>query len=214
MALLDPWMLRVYCYQPTNLQLGVNTFFFHTIAEVGTGASTVSVATGWDAILAPLYKAWLPATSRYYGVEAQYLIPPINVPVTTNANAGVGTAAGNNLPNQASGLISIRTQLAGPKYRGRAYIPFPAASNADVQGDLTPAAAVLLQAIATAVNTNTVFGGGGNTSTLALCVRHRTNKGVKPALFGYQEAVTATADQLFATQRRRGQFGRSNPLPF
>lgn len=214
MPVNDPWRTISACSQPTNLQVSLNTLYWKTVAETGIGATTLEVATALDVILAPLYKAVMPATSFYRGTSAQYLVPPINVPQFSIANQGVGVASGNNLPMQASGIVSLRTGLSGVRWRGRIYVGFPPASFADATGAMTAAAGVAYEALATALRAGFTAGIVGNQSTLALALRTEVVPNTVPKTYVYNRILFTQVPVRFATQRRRGQFGRVNNLPF
>lgn len=218
----DVYRVRAYCYDNTLTQVGINTWYLAVTAQVGTGALQAQIATSVDAAIAASYKACLSVNALYRGVTVQLIYtggaavipPPIDSP--TVVNAGAGTVAGNTLPAQVSGLISWQTSSAGRGYRGRVYIPFPGASAANAQGQMVAAYQASLGALAAAIFAAVSAGVGGNTSTLHLALQHDlTPAAPRPPrhLYSYPLVTNFSEPLAFATQRRRGQFGRINILP-
>ncbi len=197
-------------------QASVNTLHY-TVASIGGVAATDSdVAVTLDSVVHVDYKALLSSTAVYRGVQAQILnsIPPFLAFFAeqfTIANFGVGSVAGPILPPQTSGLISFSTARAGVAFRGRSYVSFP--GQADDSGGGSPSASYT----ARLANLASDFGGGlaiaiaGRSATLVRVLLHRKNKaGITPPP---DPVISFVGSRLWATQRRRGYFGRLNRSP-
>lgn len=190
-------------------QVGLNRRYFEVSNSAGGGITDQEAAGGLDGIAAPLYKACMAAAATYRGVSVQRALPaPRTVAVVSTANAGAGLNAGDVLPKQVSGLISLRTDFAGRAFRGRAYIPFPSeASNAADSQPVAGYITVLDNLAAYLIGAHIIAGGGGASATLT-GVLWRPPAGVT---YTYAQAISSNR---WATQRRRGDYGAQNPLPF
>lgn len=201
----DLYVARVYCQ--LGDQIGINVLFYNTSAKAGTGATDLQIVQSIDSALFAAYKAVLAGAATYRGVIAQKILPlPASLAVSTTANSGVGSATGDPLPRQVCGVITKKTALAGKRYRGRMYIPFPAEGDNDVDGTPTGGYITRSAALAAALLTNVIPGGGGNTNTLMPVVYSK--KG------GFNTIITSFLGRAkWGTQRRRGSFGQTNTLP-
>jgi hypothetical protein len=223
MAVGDAYQIRVYCYDTSLTQVAINTVYYVVTVNAGTGALDVQVGALIDQNIGAGYKACLSVNAAYRGLTVQKVatiagpvIPPL-IPIPVNANAGPGTVAGNTLPGQVSGLISWKSAFSGPGYRGRVYIPFPGASASDANGKMVAAYQALLGALAADFNAGGTAGVGGNTSQVKLALRTCLNPSRPPGTaptYQFNQVVSFVEPLAFATQRRRGQFGRINALPF
>jgi hypothetical protein len=119
----------------------------------------------------------------------------------------VGTAAGNPIPNQVSGIITKTTAFAGRANRGRTYVPFPAASFNLAPNDTPTAAYVaLLDALGIVLFAPMALTLGADTVNVTPVLFHRRT--------GFNTPITNfRSRQLWATQRRRGNYGTANTLP-
>jgi hypothetical protein len=191
-------------------QVALNDFYWFCTAVAGASQTDAQAAAQLDATLAPLYKPALAALAEYYGVKIQ-IIDPLPMPIfaTSTANTGPGTGAGGPVPGQVSGLVSLKTNLSGRANRGRLYIPFPAASFVEAASALpTVAYDTLLLAIANVLKLPFLVTTGADSATLLPMIWHRASRTKTPI-------VMAEESGKFATQRRRGNYGRPNTInPF
>ncbi len=104
---------------------------------------------------------------------------------------------------QLCGMISWRTLFAGPANRGRTFFPFPCTDEDSVGGVPTIAYETILNNIATALAGPIAFGAGG---MAVLGVYHRVSRTTSPI-------DDWTIQRKFATQKRRGSYGRANVSP-
>jgi hypothetical protein len=203
---------RTFCY--LGNQVGLNTRYFTVSAITGGTVSESALATGIDAQLAPLYKPALCNLAQYIGSDIQNItgMTPYPIQIGTNANAGNGTGGSLPMPGQVSGIYTTYTGLTGKGYRGRSYIPFPSITHATTTAPSSPTSAyqALIQLIAASTVGVTTVGAGTGFVTLTWALRH-----VAPSsLAGTMTPITsALARPDWATQRRRGDYGRLNPVP-
>jgi len=188
-------------------QIGVNVVHYDVSAVVGT-PTYEELADDLTTSVADDFKPWLSDNANYSGLKIRLVgETPAPAPVYTAGGAGVGTG-GATLPRQLAGLIRKRLDLAGPQGRGRMYVPFP---GADMQenGAVSAAGQAQLGLIRAAV-----FGAAGSIAltpgtgscTLAPVLWNR-------ATDSFSGLVSTQISPQFATQLRRGYFGRPNALP-
>lgn len=212
MAVNDVYRLRVVCYSTTLAQIAINNSYWKILVEVGVmpGPGPQAIATEFDAVLSNPYKAMMPATARYRGVSTQLIVGgPPPVPSTSIVNDNVGTAAGNALPAQDSFVLAWKTALSGRHQQGRIYPGFPAASFNDANGNMNGAGITANTALGAAYFGNVVVVSGGWSATFELCVRSKIG-----LVNTYNPVVVVIPRPRWGTQRRRGNYGRLNPLPF
>lgn len=206
-AVNDKVRLAIVC-DDQSAQIGINVSFWN-VDSISAGAPTDqqlvdSFSTGFSAF----YKPCLAPACRYYGAMLNRVSPGATTSTVFSGNGrGVGTATGDNLPRQTSGIITLKTAFAGRRYRGRVYIPFPAEADNDAVGNPTAGYVTRLGLLAAQYAGPLVHSIGGGTVVTSLLVRSRK--------FGLWTPVIATiARVVWATQRRRGSYGRTNQLPF
>jgi hypothetical protein len=188
-------------------QASVNTFHYLCSAVGAAPATDVDMAQNIDVIVAPLMKVILNNNASYRGVMVQKLRPlPIAIDVVTNANAGAGSAGAIALPKQSAGLTSWYTAVAGRKGRGRTYWPFPSSTSDAGDGTPTNTYTGNLSALGTALSGFTSISLGGRTATVGFGLYHR-------ALGTFDPIVSTIIRGVWATQRKRGSYGRGNSAP-
>jgi hypothetical protein len=203
----DHVQVRVVCYTPT--QISVNVLDYVVRSPVITfGATLQEMATAISATLGPDYKAWMPSVARYRGVSVQDLTNPVSVPYVSFANDGPGTNGATLAPTQTTGIIQKKTLSGGRANRGRIYAGFPSQANLTATGGMSAGGLGLLANIQDAIDTSQTIVGAGGTTNLDLVVWHRGGA------FNYTLVNQLVALGEWATQRRRGQFGRINLPPF
>lgn len=206
----DKMEVRFYCFHDASQQLGVNTVRF-AIASATPGGPINSddMADALDTQYAANFKACLDSSARYAGLSVQDFPLRQMVPSFNNDGAGAGTVAGNDAPTQASGLITLRTKYAGPSGRGRIYVPFPSVTSNDTTGVPTAAYKVLLDSLAgELVGPVSLVVGAGLVDVLVYpIICNAGGTGIE------KRVLTASGVLKWATQRRRGSYGRKNSLP-
>lgn len=202
----DIVQLKVACNCTNQLGLSVRQYTVVTISG-GVGVTDADFCSAMDTAMAPVYKPWLGNDASYYGTNAQIINrTPKPISVTASSSTGPGTASNGSLPGQVSGIITLRTNSVGRSYRGRVYVPFPATVWNDLVLNVpTAAAKVLLGAIAVEYGLSRIVTSGGSTATLVPIIRNK---------LGTVPFITSVLSRgAWATQRRRGNYGRPNAYP-
>lgn len=212
----SPVKVRIWTRVLPENQAAVNTIYYIVAAVGSPAASDLDVATQIDATIAPHYKALLSGVAEYRGVQAQILntLYPYKAfysAAGVNTNAGAGTGAATLLPSQTCGLISFQTARAGRAFRGRFYAAFPSQGMDSGGGSPTAGYITNLTTLTGDVDTGLSIVQGGRTATLVRVILHKKDKsGVVP---DPSPVIAASVSELWATQRRRGNFGRHNDSP-
>lgn len=215
MAVGDVWKISIWC--TLGNQAAVNVRYYRVRLQPGGDMTAISVAGFFNTTFSTPYRAVMSVNAFFYGVHAMKWRPAPPQVGAVSATAGQGgTVAGDVLPGQVSGLISLRTTNATRRGRGRVYIPFPSEADTGAQGNPTAAYLTNLGNLAGVFDNEVAAIGGGTDTTFTPVIfgRARPATPVLPALPEIITDVTvATAANRFATQRRRGGFGRPNTPP-
>jgi len=216
--------LRIYCN--AGDQLAINNIFYRATRLLG-GNPTIDIAEFWeqmDEVCRTFYPPLMSSQANYRGVTAQcvryngvdhewqYQNDPHGSAIHLTPGAD---DASDLLPRQVAGLVVKRTGFVGKRNRGRLYIPFPSEDmNENVTG--VPTDQYVTDLTGLAINLMPPGGGGlGNTGDTPLWVW-------VPVLFSpstidasLQPPIMDTfGRKAWATQRRRGSFGKANsPFP-
>lgn len=186
-------------------QAGLCVLHYRVASVTPPEPTILSIATQLDSELHVAWKAMMNGVAQYLGVSAQRVFPlPPGLRVGASPNSGPGTALGEAMPKQVTGFVKRLSFAGGRRGRGRNYIPFPAEGDNDA--DSTPTAGYIgrLDALASILdNVITVTEAGGEL-TLQPGVFSRT-----APITIFDVAVVESVDR-WATQRRRGDFGRTN----
>jgi len=203
-------IVRVVTYCKIPGQVSTNTHKWQ-LTTLTSGASFPSspFITAMDAQLAGDYNPLLSNDAEYYGSQV-YLLNPIGPPPRpdhVNVNNNPGTGGAGLLPSQSSGLISLYSTTLGKIGQGRTYIPFPAVGGNSADGTPTPTYVSDLNVLAATLKTNFAVVDGGITATFRPCL-YRGGTDVPRFI------ESSNAQDAWATQRRRGAYGRLNKVPF
>lgn len=203
--LQDDNVFELKIFTNDGKQNGINVIHYKIDSVVGGALTDQQAADAFSALVAVPYKAYLPATCQYAGVQARvnWLTPQPTVRSVVDAGAGVNVS--DRLPGAVALLLSPRTLVAGRSGRGRCYLPFwsedynatDGTPNADAITDATAVSNVIY-----AVRTIT---SGGNSARFT------------PIIFGkggtVQYAVSSVLlRQEWATQRRRSGIRRPDQI--
>ena len=203
----DILSIRLVTWEPTDSQLGINVLHGIVAALAGT-ITQGQIAAAIDTGVNGPYKAWMgaPATWRGVGVTKIFPLPRV-LEENTSANNGAGTGGAKLCTQQTAGLNSYHTGLAGRRFRGRMYVAFPSDTFASNDGNITAGGVTALAAVATALAFGVTVTSGPNSATIVYGCWGRVTHVFTP----YGQVVS---NNKFATQRRRGQYGRTNLMPF
>lgn len=215
MPIGDVYQVRCVSYTPS--QICVNSLYCLVTGVTGTEPSPGQLALTIDNNLSVGYIPLISTNARWRGISVQLQSSPKPVPSTSIVNDAVGGGSGDLLPAQTSYVIAFTNGIANRHGRGRIYPGFGPESNNTASGFLASAGQIILQSLA-----NLMIGSFVNTQvspagTNTLQWVHRTVTKFPPPtppLVAYQNIVTAVGRPRWATQKRRGQYGRVNILPF
>ncbi len=200
--------LTFYCQ--FGSQVAMNVRAYRVSAVGGAGLTFGQVLTFMGGIFPALYKPCLANNSTYSGCGIRgYKGTALGLaaPAYDSTGFGAGTGGALAMPSGACGLIHLGSNTAGRIGRGRIYVPFPSASFATAAEIPTGAYITALNALGTQMVTTFVPTVGADSLTLVPVI---LQKGTLNVI----DIVSFTSKQLWATQRRRSDFGRSNALPF
>lgn len=196
-------------------QLGLNIFHYIVTAVIGTPKLSDVVASLEGGPLGPTpfstnMKALLCSAASFRGYAVRVLYPTMSVEFLDTSGVGNGTVAGDLLPRQVAGLISKRAAVPGRRMGGRFYVPFP--GEADNTAASVPSSDYVdrLGALRITLSSSLVKGSDIFADPVI---------GLKTVVAGIS-AIRATRSigswverSLWATQRRRGSYGRTNTSP-
>lgn len=199
-------MLQLTVFTAYKNQVGINRFYYQATSSVGLTADAQAMA---DAIVPAIqidYAAAMSSEAYFAGVKLQPAGDgPAYEPVYSS-EVEDGAIAGDPLPGQITGLTTWRTELAGARHRGRTYWPFPAETDNIVTSVPSVGYQGQINALSTKMQTLTVTA-DATEWLLALHIWSEVDA-------VYREVTAYTVRPKWATQRRRGDFGRANILPF
>lgn len=190
-------------------QNGLN--IVHYQSPAGTDNFLIEdIALQHDVNCSLAYKVTLGIDAEYYGTSWRSESNLGTAPWFTDFNRAGGTTAEDSLPTQVCGIITKNTGIIGRANRGRSYIPFPGRDRQNNIGN--PSAAYLNQldiiggtlfSILTGVSSLTA-----NAVTLVPMVTHLPGPLNRGPITGF------IVRRRWATQRKRGDYGRPNAVPW
>lgn len=201
---------EVILYTAALGQIAVNRRLFKLTAFSGGAPTTLDLVGGISAWVAGLWKACLSEDTRFQGARLRTFLPNVGEQwAETVADAGIGTFAVDShvAPAQITGLMRLYTDIRGKRGEGRTFVGFPPLESLDT--DSTPVVGYVAAVEALAVKYTGVqlidFGAFTFTGSFGL------SDAGPPATFG--TFTSNNVPKAFATQRRRGEFGRLNTPP-
>lgn len=202
-------VVRYCCYSTIPGQTSVNRRDYQLTSLTG-GVSVGSFTTlqTIDAAIRAVLQPLLANDATIYGAQMylQTPTPPAPRP-ESNIDPIQGLAGDGLLPTQTAGLISLYSNDLGRSGQGRIYVPFPTVE--DQAADGTPIASYVtrLGALNTQLVTPIAVLDGAITATFSPVLY--VPGGAPPKIIAY-----GIPRDAWATQRRRGSFGRVNGPPF
>lgn len=206
MNLNDKYEIKTYCLATDQIGINVRHYLVNSIS--GGGLTDQELANALSTIFGLSFSPWLPTGTGFAGVTVQNLSTvPLPSPTASNNGGIAGSCTGVPLPRQTSGLIHLRTETPGRHGRGRVYVPFPCTTWNAADGTVTPAGRAVMDALRIHWGQGIVVNAGIRVTALGPAVRNRVTGVFTPI-------VSSSVDARWATQRRRGSFGRKNESPF
>jgi hypothetical protein len=195
----------------------VNTLHYTVTAVAGQPTTDAQFAIAWENFFAPLIKACVSTPSTFNGVVVQLIKTPLPINAPSNLAAGVCSGGAITTPNQVAAIIRFLTNNGGKKYRGRIYMPFVPTSAVQTNGIMLATFTTTLSAFAnqllTQITFNNALTGSTGSVTVQLVIRHALKKGQAGPEELPTRVTTVQVSNRFATQRKRGLFGRLNISP-
>lgn len=208
-------LIRVRFWVQDGDQAAVNTIYYLTTGANTGGLTDQEACDSLQIQYNPLYVAVLNNNAEWRGVQMQIVTEPPLIPVFNNSNPLVGTAGAIALPKQTCSLVQYQSNFAGRKYRGRIYIPFPASADTSLDGKPSASYLTRLLDIQTQLANTSFLNDTGGTKFIAVqqVIPHFLRKGDPGPELPPTAVASWTISSRWATQRRRGAFGRQNISP-
>jgi len=205
-AVHDKYEVKAYCRKGD--QAGINVRHFEVVAVTSSGLTDVEIADDLSSLIASAYKPWMAGNAEYLGCTVQnQTTAPFPAPSVSTIGAGIGTRSGDNLPLQVAGQIHLQSANSGRHGRGRVYVPFGSEVFNESGAIVSTVGVVVLDAIGALWKGPLVLSRILRNTALGGCIKNRVS--------GVFTPITRTVpDDRWATQRRRSNFGRQNPIPF
>jgi hypothetical protein len=198
-------------YALLNQQLSVNTINFLVIADPASTWTDVTLLATLAGTVAPVYKPLLNSGAEFGGSSITTLLGATGKIATKTEyeifGQGPGLGGTQPLPTQTSIIVQLKTNGPGKGGLGRIYIPFPSTTDNANGGVPAGAYQAKVDTFRLAVYTrHTYTDAGKGIIELEPIIWHRKTK-------NYDLVESTKVHTLWATQRRRGSYGRLNNLP-
>lgn len=205
-------IVRLVVYTKLGDQAGINVLHYQVLASPPDDSFDMSlIGDSWDAqTMYTKYRTVMNESSAYAGIGLRRVWPDETIEFFYTVGAGAGAAEGDTLPTQVCGLIKKKSSMPGHGRAGRIYIPFPSEGDSDAVGKPRVAYQDALQDIVTGL---VAF------RNVAL------DKLINMVMYRYPRTTPTVVERRvtpverlivsdrWATQRRRGDYGRLNILP-
>lgn len=188
-------------------QVALHVLAYRVVSLTGAGVTANEVAAAGDTKFSAAITALCSSEANYVGTLAQHIWPaPTGLLGKGVANAGVGGGGTPCCPRQVAGLISKNSNTPGRSGRGHTYVGFVPVEAVQGMGAPTGAYLALLSTLATAMMEDMAVTGGTGTALLRPGIYSRKSHTIA-------DYTLVGRETQFATQRRRGAYGRTNPNP-
>lgn len=207
--LVADMVLEVSLYHQMDAQVAINVLKYIVLSVTSTPSDldlAEAIGSNYDDNILP----WLASEATYAGNKVRILYPGPLLPPPVFSSAGAGSGLGGAaIPGQCTGLLRKKGSVQGPKGRGRIYVPFPGNSMRTSDSVSTAGRTALDDIANLLIDTDgkpsfTTVGGVVN---LQMILSLNGSPPNAIPVIGYDRANS------FATQKRRGIFGRVNVLP-
>lgn len=204
-TVLNGDIIRATYFNFQNNQMSMPSVYFQLFNFSGVGVITLGdvasqLETRWSTFGAPR----MSTSVAFVGTKASLVsrTPKPQPGIATDTT--MGALAGKSLPAQVTGLLHLATTTGGRKGRGRVYLPFPNIGEND--SDNTPTAGFVTgwNFFGADILSFIIIPALSGASCLATGVLWHAETG------DYSFLNAAYCKKLYATQRRRGDYGRIN----
>lgn len=175
----------------------------------GSSLASADVLVDLDTAMSSLFIDAISNQATYYGSQLYYQTPvgPAPRPDATTGNQNIGINVSPLLPTQVCGLVSLYSNDLGKSGQGRVYVPFPYQGAQDVNGSPDAGYMAGLANFAVILTTPRGIASGGAVGTFVPVLY--VPGGPPP-----KRLISGIPRDAWATQRRRGDYGRLNANPF
>jgi hypothetical protein len=197
-------------------QVGMFRRHYVQLTTTGVGPTLAQIAAHFSSVYPAPIKALMAATATYNGLSVAKILPaPRTVRAIETTGVGAGTVVGDILPRQVRGIITLRTDLAGPAHRGRCYIPFPCELDNALGGVPVAGYMTNLNALGTVMLANTpALGAAGNQAILQpVLLRGVYDADGNRIDWTFSSLASFVSRPRWATQRSSGSYGAANTNP-
>lgn len=205
--------VRSVCANGDNDQIAINVFHYRMESQGSTAPVLQEIANNFHTAFENQYAFVMPPSCQFAGIGVKNITPPATVEFVSTLPDAAGVGPPGELPNQVSYVVNFKTILSGRGHRGRCYPGFPPRDHANAQGNMSIAGITAVQLWASGFPITQNTGGGSETAVFRAVVLRRTQGGLPLPFPSYDFITTCTARLRFGTQRRRGDFGRTNARP-
>lgn len=199
-------ILEVSIYCTAGNQVAINVLHYQVAAIGGAVMQYDDLPARAYVHYETAYRNWLSSDANFAGVGVRRMAPDAKTIEYTQIDIVPGEADAMCLPLQVAGLVTFRSDQPGPAGRGRAYIPFTSIQACEGAGEMTDGYKAFLEAVADAIGPAISWTAVASAWTLTL------QQIIAPRIPAIPIGVSAPTG-LWATQRRRGDYGRPNSLP-
>lgn len=202
MPVNDVYEVTTVCYGQGQNQLNVTHYRLSSITGIEPTMAQKAAKMGavWSAVL----KAMMANTVTYKGLKFSRVEPTPTAAIIDLSGAGVGAIAGDDLPPQISGLVSLRASSAPPRVRGRFYCPQTTEVHNDTLGVPTVPYQGLMSTVGTTLTSTSTVTPGPNQCTLVPVIYRRA------PFHTWYDIDQAIVRLQWATQRRRSAINRGD----
>lgn len=200
-------ILECIVYTSYRGQVAQNVFHYK-VNSAGGSPTTDDIVAQVEADFNGSWKALMCDDADWEGISLRNLTPvPLEVASFSGAQNGPGVH-GAPIPGQLCYLLTKKTAEAGPRGRGRMYIPFPGLDGLDqTSGKVHTDTGILLQTLIDDIEGPETQTAGGFSVNWTIGL-YRPTEDVR-----FIPLRSFTASDEYATQRRRGAYGKQNSLP-
>jgi len=199
--------MKVYC--SLGNQVSINTRHYK-VGDVisGAGRTDVQVAEYLSDHFKDMFTALMNEHADFRGVTVRCIRDPLPEAAIKDEGFATGQIIGDALPSTVCGIITLKTGLSGPAFRGRIFVPFPGEGSNSVSGTPTTVYRDDLNVLgAGLVETLTVIDGADGVVLVPVLSR-RPNYVTNTPLTGYLSRL------YWGRQKRRDGKAHGDIMPF
>lgn len=202
-------IIQTVVWNQLGNQAGLNVVHWKVTAlSVNTPNVLGRFADGWGSLGFPAaYKALMASAARFSGVLYRIVYPALSAVFADPTGDGAGGVAGDVLPKQVAGFLRKQSAAPGRRKSGRLYIPFP--GEGDNEAGAVPSAAYISRLDTLGSKYASQIGWGADDLGRATIIIYKRTAPLTSSAVSSMVTIPQ-----WATQRRRGAFGRPNVSPF